>query len=71
MASFTPKMYAWRRPLWPVTTIIIIADVVIGFLITKGTDPAIGTAAAAITIVWLVLGQSIGPKLRNAPKTET
>ncbi len=36
------RMYAWRRPLWPITLAIVVADLV----------------------VWLVLGQFIGPKLQ-------
>ena len=71
MAGFTPKMYAWRRPLWPVTAIIVVAEVVIGLLIVNGADPVMGTVAVAITIAWLVLGQSIGPRLRADVKPET
>ncbi|MCD4851963.1 hypothetical protein LN996_14175 [Arthrobacter sp. AK01] len=61
------RMYAWRRPLWPVTLAIVVADIVVWFLLINGVtggDPALGNVAFVVTIGWLVLGQSIGPKLR-------
>lgn len=58
------RMYSWRWPLWPVTLAILVACVVSGVCIYNGiVDPAVGTVASAVTIVWLVLGQFIGPRL--------
>ncbi|MCT9868397.1 hypothetical protein [Paenarthrobacter aurescens] len=61
------RMYAWRRPLWPVTFVIVMADIVVWLLLINsvtGGDPTLGNVAFVVTIGWLVLGQSIGPKLR-------
>lgn len=61
------RMYAWRRPLWPITLAIVVADLVIWFLLINdvtGGDPTLGNVALVVTIVWLVLGQFIGPKLQ-------
>ncbi|MGR0158820.1 hypothetical protein [Paenarthrobacter nitroguajacolicus] len=61
------RMYAWRRPLWPITLVIVVADLVVWFLLINGVtggDPALGNVAFVVTIVWLVLGQFIGPRLQ-------
>jgi hypothetical protein len=71
MNSFTPKMYAWRWPLWPVTAALCLACLAIGiFIMNDGAEPAIGTVVVVVTIIWLVLGQYIGPKLRAQSKPE-
>lgn len=60
------RLFAWRRPLWPITAAITLADLVIWFLLVNGVtggDPALGNVAFVVTIAWLVLGQFIGPKL--------
>lgn len=57
-------MYAWRRPLWPITLAILVADIVLWLDINgvTGGNLACGNVALVVTIAWLVLGQFIGPK---------
>lgn len=59
-------MYAWRRPLWPITLAIFVADIVLWLDINgvTGGNLAFGNVALVVTIAWLVLGQFIGPKLQ-------
>ncbi|SEJ81627.1 hypothetical protein SAMN04487917_11530 [Arthrobacter sp. yr096] len=61
------RMHAWRRPLWPVTLAIVVADLVVWFLLINGVtggDLTLGNFAFVVTIAWLVLGEFIGPKLQ-------
>ncbi|MFK0042295.1 hypothetical protein ACIQTW_20875 [Paenarthrobacter sp. NPDC090517] len=59
------RMYAWRRPLWPITLAILVADFIVWLDINgvTGGNLAFGNVALVATISWLVLGQFIGPKL--------
>lgn len=71
MTRWIPKIRAWRRPLWPITVAIVVADIAIGILILNGTDPVVGTVAVVVTVAWLYVAESIGQRLnaRNSPNT--